>query len=175
VLALGAPDDLAGLVVGDQGQVLVVPAPRNLVDPDVDQIREPVRVELVGDDPAADRADGAPGDPAEHRHGGLVGLGGQPYRQVLEVAGEPGSGSGEVHRLDQHPVLGASQPPAAHREHTDASTQVEVPPRRVNLPGVVAVHGREGAVRAPHPAAVGAHRHPHPIVGDLDVADGGLR
>ncbi|WP_244461588.1 hypothetical protein [Rhodococcus sp. ZPP] len=51
VLALGAPDDLAGLVVGDEGEVLVVPAPRNLVHPDVDQIREPVRGKFVGDHP----------------------------------------------------------------------------------------------------------------------------
>ncbi|WP_244461584.1 hypothetical protein [Rhodococcus sp. ZPP] len=72
-------------------------------------------------------------------------------------------------------VLGAPQPPTPQGEHTHPSAQVKMPPRRVDVPGVVAVHGREGAVRAPHPAALGTHPHHHPLVEDLDVADGGPR
>lgn len=169
------PHDRAGVVVGDQGQVLVVATPGYFVDADVDQIREPVRREFLGGDPGAHRAHGAPGDAAEHRHGGLVGLGGQPYHQVLEVSGEPRAGAGEVDRLRQHPVFRATQSPAPQGEHADASAQVQVPPRRIYIAGVVAVTGRIVAVRAPHPVALRTHRHPYPVIDDLDVADGGLR
>nr|WP_244867168.1 hypothetical protein [Rhodococcus sp. B50] len=150
-------------------------APGDLVDADVDQIRQPVRVELLGGDPGAHGADGAPGDSAEHRHGGLVTLGGQPHRQVLEVAGEPRSGAGEVDGLRQHPALRAVQSPAPQGEHTDASAQVQVPPRRIDVAGVVAVAGRIVAVWAPHPVAFRTHRDPYPVIDDLDVADGGVR
>ncbi len=105
--------------------------------PDLDQIRESVEVEFVGDDPAADRADGAPGDAVERRTVDLSVLVASHTARSSKSRVNPDPGAGEVHRLDQHPVLGAPQSPAAHREHTDASAQVEVPPRRVHLPGVV--------------------------------------
>ena len=74
---------------------------------------------------------------------------------------------------------GISEPLLTMTEQIGAAAniaaQVKVPPRGVDVAGVVAVHGREAAVRAPHPAALGTHAHPHPTVGDLDVADGGFR
>ncbi|PQP17961.1 hypothetical protein C5613_33295 [Rhodococcus opacus] len=51
VLALGTPDDGAALVVGHQGQILVVFAPGDLVDADVHQPGEPLRIKLVGGHP----------------------------------------------------------------------------------------------------------------------------
>ena len=87
VLARLTPDDLAGVVVGHQGQIPVVLAPGDLVDTDVDQPAQPVPVEHVRRDPFADRADGAPRGPGEAGDRGLVSLGDQPRHQVLEVAG----------------------------------------------------------------------------------------
>ncbi len=94
VLAGRAPHDRGRVVVGDQGQVPVVLAPRNFVNADVDQAGQPVRVQLFRRHPLAHRTDGAPGHPGERGHGGLVGPGGQPHHQVLEVGGEPGPGPG---------------------------------------------------------------------------------
>jgi len=72
VLARLAPDDRAGVVVGYQGQIPVVFAPGDLVDTDVDQPAQPVRVEHVDHDPLADRADGAPRNPGEAGDRSLV-------------------------------------------------------------------------------------------------------
>ena len=135
-------------MVRDQGQVLVVLAPGDLIDADVDQPGQSLRVQLLGGDPLAHRADGAPGDPRERGHGGLVGLGDQPHDQVLEVGGEPGSGAGEVDSLGDHAVFRASQPAALHRQLADPSAQVKMPPPGVDRAGVVPVSGPVGTRRA---------------------------
>ena len=87
VLALSAPHDLLGGVVGDQGEVVMVAFPAHLVDPDADQPVEPGGVEPVGDHPGADPAHGVPVDPGEPGDRGLVGLGRQERHQVLASRG----------------------------------------------------------------------------------------
>jgi hypothetical protein len=141
------PHDLAGVVVGDQRQILVVFTPGNLVDPDVDEIREPVVVEPLGHDSRAHRPDRAPGHAAERRHRRLVTLGGQPDGELLEVSGKPRSRPRERHRFGQHTVLGATQPASPQLEHADPPTRIQVPPRRVHRPCVIAVPSPEIAMR----------------------------
>jgi hypothetical protein len=63
-------------VVGHQRQVLVVFAPGDLIDADVDQPGEPVGIQHVDGDPLTDPAHCAPGDAGETADGGFVGLGG---------------------------------------------------------------------------------------------------
>jgi len=148
VLAWGAPDDLLGVVVGDQGQVVVVATPADLIDPDVDQPVQAVSVQAVGDHPLTDPPDGVPVDAAEAGDSGLVGLGSQVGDQVLEVAAEPRPGPGERDRLHPHPVLGTVQAtqPGPHADLP--ATEVQVPPRRAHLPGVIPCPGAERAQRA---------------------------
>ena len=96
VLARRTPRDGGGLVVRDQGQVLVVLTPRDFVHAHLDQARQPSGVQLLLRDPLAHRADGAPGDPGEGGHRGLVGLGHQPHHQILDVAREARTGTGNT-------------------------------------------------------------------------------
>ncbi len=56
-----APHDLLGVVVGQQGQVVVV-LPRHLVHPEVHQALEAIFVQAVGDHPLADPPHGVPVD-----------------------------------------------------------------------------------------------------------------
>lgn len=49
-LARGTPDDGAGVVVRDQRQVLVVLAPGDLIDADIDQPAKSVGVQFLGHD-----------------------------------------------------------------------------------------------------------------------------
>lgn len=52
-------------MVGDQAQIPVVLAPRDFVDPDVDEPLQPVGVEGVGADAFTHRPHSAPGDSGE--------------------------------------------------------------------------------------------------------------
>ena len=65
VLARRRPTRLSGGVVGDQGEVLVMLPPADLVDADVDQAVEAVGVQVVGDDAFADPPDGVPVHPGQ--------------------------------------------------------------------------------------------------------------
>jgi hypothetical protein len=104
----------------------VVFAPGDLIDADVDQPAQPVRIEHVRGHPLADRADRAPRDADEAGDRGLVGLGHQPRHQVLDVAGVAGPVSGEWHALHQQPVLGAPKPPAPQHDPADPATHVQL-------------------------------------------------
>jgi len=148
VLARGAPHDLRRVVIRHQGQVLVVLTPGNLIDTDIHQIRQAIRVEDVTDHAFADRPDGAPRDPGETAHGGLVGLGYQPRHQILEIPGESRPRPRERHPLSAHAMLRAPQPPAPHLHPAHPPGEVEMPPRRVDLTGVIAVRRRERTQRA---------------------------
>ena len=128
VLARRAPHDLLGVMVGDQGQVVVVAFPADLVDPDADQPVESGGVEPVGDHPRADPPNTVPVQPGEPGDRGLVGLGRQGGHQVLEVAGEPRAVPGEGHRLHPHPVGRAAQP-------AQPGTQLHPPAPEVQIEG----------------------------------------
>src|SRR5205814_4748820 len=110
VVALGAPHDLAAQVVGDQCEVVVLAFPADLVDPDLKEVLQPVRLELVGADPADDPPDGVPVDPDQAGDRGLVHRSRQPSDQLLEVAGEPRPVPRERHRFHSHAMLGALKP-----------------------------------------------------------------
>ena len=105
-----APHGLLAIVVGDQGQVVVVFAPGHFIDAEAHQAVEAVRVEFAGDDPFADASDGVPVDAQEPGDRGLVGLGGQERGHLFEVGAEPGPVAGERDGLNQDPVFGALDP-----------------------------------------------------------------
>jgi hypothetical protein len=138
---------LLPVVVGDQGQVVVVLLPRHLVHPDVHQPVEAVGVQAVGHHPLTDPPDGVPVDPQEPGDRGLVGLGGQERGHVLEVTREPGPRPGERHRLHQHPVRRALQAPQQAPHDHYVLPEVQVPPPRRHRPGVVPGPGDVAAPR----------------------------
>ncbi len=163
VLAGLAPDDLAGGVVADQGEVVVVLLPRHLVHPDTDQAVEAGLVQAVGDHPLADAPGGVPVDAGVAADRGLVHLRGQPGDEVVEVSGEPGAGAGERHRLGTHPVDGTAQAAQLRVDLDPPSAEVEVPPPRVHRAAVVVGPGAPTALRAFEALAAQRHRHDHPI------------
>jgi hypothetical protein len=146
-------------MVGDQGQVVVVLAPRHLVHTDGHQPVQPFGVQLGGHDPFADASDGVPVDTQEPADGGLVRFGGQKPGHVLEVAGEPRPGPGERHGLGHHPTLGAVQPTQLGADGDDGRAEVQMPPRRGDRTPVVAPPGVPAAVRADQPPPAQRHIH----------------
>jgi len=90
-------------MVTDQGEVAVLLAPGDLVDADVEQVLEPVGVELVLGDALDDPPDGAPVDPHQPTDRALVRPGGQVGDETLEVPGEVRARPGERHALGANP------------------------------------------------------------------------
>jgi hypothetical protein len=88
----------------------VAVAPGHLVDPDLEQVVEAVRVQFVGADTLDDPPDGAPVDPQHPGDRRLVGAGRQPRDEVLEIAGEVRAAASEWHLLGAHAVSRADQP-----------------------------------------------------------------
>ena len=162
VLARLAPHDLPGGVVGDQGQILVVLAPADLVHPDVDQAVEALGVEFVAHDPFADAAHGVPVDAQEPRDGRLVGLRGQERGDVFEVAGEPAAMAGERDCLNDDPMLGAGQPAQPSPDLDPGPAEVQVPPARPDRAGVVAGPSSVRAQRTGQPPGPQPHLDHHP-------------
>lgn len=165
VAALAGPHDGAGVVIGDQRQILVLAAVGDLVHADVVQLVEPGVVELVSHDPRHDRAGGPPVDAAQPGDRGPVGVRDQPRDEVLEVPSVPRPVPRERHRLDRDPLTRAARQatqPAAHADLPD--TEVQRPPRRrLRLP-VVPGGGRPPAVRARQAAATQPHIDVHNLV-----------
>jgi len=110
-LALATPYHSAAAVIGDQRQVAVSFAPRDLVDRDRGQIAQLLAVAEVLADALDDPPDRLPVDPRQPARRRLVGLGRQPRDEVIEVAGEPRTVSRERDPLDVHAVLRAAHPP----------------------------------------------------------------
>ena len=154
----------------------MVLAPGDLIDADVDQPGQAVRIQFLVGDPLTHRADGAPGDAGERGHRGLVGLGDQPHDQVLEVAGEPRPGAGETHRLGHHTMLRTAQPATAHYQHADPSAQVKMPPPGIDRPAVVPVPGLVRTRRAGHHPTAGTQPDQHRAAAghpaQVDIGDG---
>jgi hypothetical protein len=89
VLAFASPDEPAGHVVRDEGDVGVAFAPGDFVDSDREELVEASRVELALHHTLDDAPDAVPVDADQTSQCCLVHRGGQPADQVLEVAGEP--------------------------------------------------------------------------------------
>jgi hypothetical protein len=125
------------------------------------QVVEPTRVELAGHHPLHDLADGAPVHPQQTAHRGLVGLGGKPGDEVVDIAGQPHPVTGEGHLFDHHPVVGTRQA-AQRRAHPPLPhTQVQRPPRRrLRLHVMPRLRG-PAAVGADEPPAAQPHVHHH--------------
>ena len=129
-LALGGPDDLAALVVDDDGDVLMVPPVAQLVDPD-----EPQAVELVAtllsmpaDDPTDDAPDGHPGDPHQARDRGSIGALGEVGDLALCREGEAAASLGPRDLLDLDPAARALDAPHHVAQLELDAGQVQVPP-----------------------------------------------
>jgi hypothetical protein len=106
VAAFVAPDDLAADMVGDEGEIAVLHAPGNLIDPNLKEVLQPVRVQLVLADAGDDPADRVPVDPGQPLDRGLIGPRCQPRDELLEITGEPGAMTRERNTLDPDPCSG---------------------------------------------------------------------
>src|SRR6266542_1749707 len=115
------PDRVAGVVVSDDGEVLVALEVAHLVDADAVQPLKAGAVELPRHHPLDDVADRGPGDAEEVLHRRLVHLASHPGHQVLEVAGEARVVLGPGDRLGDDGVLGAGEP-------TQHGADVDAPP-----------------------------------------------
>ena len=167
VVALGPPHDLAADVVGHEREVVVLALPADLIDPDLKQVLETVRVQFIGADPADDPPNGVPVDSHQPGDRRLVNFGGQPGDERLEVAREPGAVPSERHALDPNPVLGALQSPQLRADLQAPDPEIEMPPDRLDLLTVVTMASRERAQRAVQPTASERHRDDHPIGEEL--------
>ena len=99
------PQQPAGVVIDHDGEIAVVFAVGDLIDPDPPQFLEPVNARVgIGPDPGDDRAYRAPGDPHQLRDRGLRGLRGQPRHLSIEGIGMTGVMAGPRHMSDHHPV-----------------------------------------------------------------------
>jgi hypothetical protein len=164
---LADPDRVAGVVVGDDGEVLVALAVAHLVDADPNQSLQAGTVELPRYHPLDDVADRGPGDVEQVLHCGLVHLAGHPGHQVLEVTRESRVVLRPWNRLGYDAVLGAVEP-AQHRADDDAPpAEREVAP--VPHSPIVARAGRERAARAAVATVPLRHVHNDPDRAEFDV------
>ncbi len=169
--AFGAPDDLAALVIADQGQVAMALAPGDLVDADLEQLVEAVGVELLGADTLGDPPDGGPVDAQHPLDRRLVRPGGQPRHQALEVAREVRAVTREADALDADAVLrtGQSAQPGADLQAPDA--EIEMAPAGIDRAHVMAMGGRERAQRADQPSPAQGDLHYDAVGLKADIAD----
>src|SRR5436305_577731 len=160
--AFAAPHDLAATVVGDEREVAVLLSPGHLVNPDLEQPLQPLRVELVGSDALDDPPNGSPVDSEHPLDRRLVRLGREPLHELLEVTGEVRSWTGERHPLGPHPVHGANEPAERCADLEPPDAEIQVPPVGLDLADVVAMRGRVAALRADQPPAAQRDLDGHP-------------
>jgi hypothetical protein len=123
----GDPHDLAGVVIGDDGQV-AVPAPiGHLVDAKQPQAVQTARVKALGDNALDDRADGVPGDAHQPRDRRLGHLLSQKGHHVFEVA-RKARPARPRHRLDPDAAVRALHASQAHDHVTALGAQIEMAP-----------------------------------------------
>ncbi len=163
VLARCAPHHFAGGVVGHQGDVAVVLAPRHLVDDDIEQAVQTARVELIGDNPGSDPPDGLPVDADQPGDRRLVGLGRQERHQRLEIGrDEARAGPSERHRLHPDPVRRACQSAQMSPNLETPHAEVEVSPARdVGPAELVGGTGAVCAIGAGQSPSRKSHSHHH--------------
>lgn len=111
VTARGGPDQSAGVVIDDDGQVALALAMTNLVDADSSQPVEQIDVALrLVTDAFAESADRAPRDPHQLGDRRLGCVDGQPRGLVLEGAREPRAVPGPRDCADHHAVTTTTHP-----------------------------------------------------------------
>ena len=167
-----APDDRAGAVVDDRGQVALPAAVGDLVHADRDEAIEAALVEPVDDDAFDDPPDGVPRDPQQPGDRRLGHLLRQPRDDVLEVARVRGARPRPWHRLQAHgATVAAAQPPQFGLNDAAAGAEVEMPP--AFDAAVVDLQPPSGlAAAGAHPApAPQTHRHDDRLGAEADVTD----
>ncbi len=169
--ALGAPDHGAAAVIGDQRQVPVALAPRDLIDRDLVEIIEPVAIEVLGTDALDDPTDRLPIDPRQPARRGLIHARRQPRDEIVEVAGEPGAVAGERDPLHVHAVLGALQAPQSRADFQPPDPEIQVPPPRLVRLEVVAMPRAIRALRAMQTATTQRDPDDHTVGLKRDVRD----
>lgn len=115
-------------MVDDDGQVLVVPTVRQLVDTDVLQVVEHVRLPASGHDALDDGAHRPPGDPHRLGHRGLVAALGQVGDVVLEVPRVARVVLRPWHQLGDGPAPAAVDPPEVIPQRHLHAAEVQVAP-----------------------------------------------
>jgi len=138
-MAVGCPDQPAGVVIDDDHQVLVATPIGDLVDPDPFQPVERVTGGAgVGHDAGGDRADGAPRGAHQLDDGGLRRVRHQPRHLIIERFRVPRVVTSPRHPSDDHPMITAAHPwRVGLQEHTHGSC-VQCPPPAPALTGVIA-------------------------------------
>jgi hypothetical protein len=138
---------------------------------DLEQVLQPIGIELIGTDAGDDPPDGSPVDPDQPGDRCLVSPGRQPRDQALEIAGEAGAVTSEGDALDPHAVLGALETMELAADLEPPDPEVEMTPDRIDPLTVVAMPGRVVALRADQPPARERDGHDDPILAELNVAD----
>jgi hypothetical protein len=129
---------------------------------------------VISHHPGHDRGHRRPGAAQQPGDGGLVGALGQPGDDVLDVAGEPGTGAGPWHRLGPHPAAAsAGQPADLGLQVQPGGAQVQVPPAahravidRPGGPAAGAVQAATSAAQADDDPTWGEHHRGHVGAGD---------
>ena len=124
-----APDDPAGLVVGDVGQVAHARGGRRSHRPrSGSRSLKSALIEVIGDDALDDPPDRVPGDPQQRLDLALGHPLGAERDQILELAGVPGAAARPRDRLDPHPAIPAVHPSQLVLQKTAMAGQVQMPP-----------------------------------------------
>lgn len=167
----GAPNDLAGTMIGRQREEVMPAAPRDLVDPDIEEVLKPRAAELISADTLDHPPDGLPVNAQQPGDRRLISLGRKPRHEIVKVARQAGAVARERHALDVHAVFRAAHltQPGSDLQAPDA--EIQVPPDRVVILRALAGHRRERAQRANQPPATQRDPHTDPIGPELDAAD----
>lgn len=171
------PQQHAGVVVDDHGQVAVAPLVGDLVDPDPAQAREPVRRRLgVGDDTGHDRADRAPRDPQQLPDRGLRAVRHQPGGGVVERVGVTGAMTGPRHLGRDDAVFRAAHPRRVRLQERLDGAEVKRPPPAPAVALVIAGGPLPAAPATPFSRFARPDRHHDALVVliEADVLDDGL-
>ena len=164
----GDPDDTAGVVVGDHGQVAVPALVGDLVDTDVAQPIEPAVIEPFGDDASHDPLDRLPRTAQQPADARLVGALSQPGDEVLEQDRVPGPGPCPGHLLGPDPTASPAVDPGdvGFVEHLRRG-EVQVPPPSPRP--VIPRPGRRAARAAMRPTGGLQLHHQHVALdGEID-------
>ena len=127
-----------GVVVDDDGEVLVALLVGDLVDADLPQPGELIdRGGGVGPVAGDDRSDGAPRDPHQLTRRGLRGLRRQPRNLLIERERMPGPVARPRHPGDDDAVIPAADPRGVGFEEHLNLTEVQAPPPSASLAPVI--------------------------------------
>jgi hypothetical protein len=169
---LRAPYHAPARMVGDEREVAVAFAPRDLVDRDRKQVPEPVGLgEMLLADALDDPADRLPVNPYQLRDRRLVGLRRQPRGEIVEIARETGPVTRERDALDMHAVLGTAQLAQRRADLEFPDPKVQMAPDRLVILDTFARHRDVPAHRADEPLAAQRDADHNPIGEELHAAD----